>query len=61
MSRYCYPTSADGNGLSGYERLFAPYEPPRAGTQPTADDSTLQAAFLGALRGCCRSLGLVSG
>ena len=51
LVRYCHPIGADGDGLSGYERLFTPDEPMRAGSEPSPDDSTLQAAFLGHVAG----------
>lgn len=41
---YCFPTGAEGDGLSGYERLFPTDE--RRGTPPQPGDSSLQTAFL---------------
>ena len=42
---YCYPTGAEGDGLAGYDRIFAPAEV-RKGTGPRPGDSSLQSGFL---------------
>ena len=41
---YCFPTGAEGDGLSGYERLFS--TDARRGTPPQTGGSSLQTAFL---------------